>query len=153
MMAGHKRIALTAHDALKPALAAWAFANESVLSLHALTATGNTGQLIATDTRLKVDCVRSGALGGDMELGAMMAAGRLDLLIFFADPLSAKPHDIEPWPLVRMATLAQVATALNEATADFLIRSELLVHPYHRPRGTKALPAMPQQLDARRDAI
>ena len=91
-MDGKKRIALTAHDAAKPALVAWTFANERTLALHDLTATGNTGRMVMEGTRLTVDCLRSGVLGGDMELGALIAEGRIDVLVFFTDPLTPKPH-------------------------------------------------------------
>lgn len=148
-MDGKKRIALSAHDAAKPALVAWAFANERTLALHALTATGNTGRMIMEGTRLQVDCLRSGVLGGDMELGALIAEGRIDVLVVFIDPLTRKPHDIDPTPLLRLAALGQTAVAMNEATADFIIRSELLSQPYHRPRGQAALPPVTQRIEQR----
>lgn len=151
-MDGRKRIALSAHDAAKPALAAWVFANESVLSGHRLTATGNTGQHLMAQTGLEVRCLRAGALGGDMELGALIAEGRVDLLVFFLDPLTRRPHDIEPARLVTVATLTQTAVALNESTADFIVRSELMVQPYRRPHGPPALPPVPQRIDVREGA-
>ena len=151
-MDGRKRVALTAHDALKPTLAAWAFANEDALLPHQLTATGNTGRTLMTETRLKLDCLRSGALGGDLELGALIAEGEIDLLILFTDPLTRKPHDIDPMPLWRIATLTQTALAGNEATADFIVRSELMARPYLRPHAPPALPAATQRLRAREDA-
>ncbi|MBJ3775517.1 methylglyoxal synthase [Acuticoccus sp. 2012] len=149
-MDGQKRIALSAHDAAKPTLAAWAFANERALTAHRLTATGNTGRLLLAQTNLKADCLRSGALGGDMELGAMIAEGRIDLLILFTDPLTPKPHDLDPAPLVRVAAISQTVIALNEATADFILRSELMARPYPRPHAPPALPAVTQRIDARK---
>lgn len=149
-MDGRKRIALTAHDAAKPALVAWAFANERTLLAHSITATGNTGRLLMAETRLVVDCVRSGALGGDFELGAMIAEGRVDVLVFFTDPLTRQPHDVDPAPLVRIAALTQTAIALNETTADFLVRSELMNRPYPRPGGRAALPSALRRIDDRR---
>ena len=146
-----KRIALSAHDAVKPALVAWAFANERNLSRHHLTATGNTGQLLLQETNLGVDLVRSGALGGDMELGAMIAEGAIDILIFFTDPVTRQPHDVDPAPIWRVATLAQTAVAINEASADFLIRSELMSRTYRRPHAQAALPSTRRRLDARKD--
>lgn len=146
-----KRIALSAHDAVKPALVAWAFANEDALAAHALTATGNTGQMLMRETRLTVDLLRSGPLGGDMELGALIAEGRVDLLILFTDPFTVKPHDLDPKPLLRIATLTQTAIAPNEATADFVIRSELMGRAYRRPRSAAALPARARRLNARKD--
>jgi methylglyoxal synthase len=146
-MDGKKRIALTAHDAAKPALVAWAFANERTLALHDLTATGNTGRVVMEGTRLTVDCLRSGVLGGDMELGVLIAEGRIDVLVFFTDPLTPKPHDVDPAPLLRLAALGQTAVAMNEATADFIVRSELLSRPYPRPRNQPALPPATQRLE------
>jgi len=148
-MDGRKRIALIAHDALKETIAAWAFANERALAPHALTATGNTARAIMEGTRLQVTGLRSGALGGDFELGALIADGRVDILILFADPLTAQPHDVDPAPLLRIANVAQIAVATTETTADFLIRSELMTRPYHGPRTRPALPPVPQRLDRR----
>ncbi|XWN29470.1 MAG: methylglyoxal synthase [Devosia sp.] len=145
-----KRIALVAHDAAKATMAAWAFANERVLKDHQVYATGNTGRLLLSETGLDVTCLRSGPLGGDLELGAMIAEGRIDILFMFVDPLTPKPHDVDPHPLLRIATLAQTAVATNEATADFIIRSDLLSRPYHRVHGLKALTASTQRIDSRR---
>lgn len=139
-MDGQKRIALSAHDAMKSALTAWVFANERVLAPHALTATATMAQLISAETALRPTALYAGALGGDMQIGAMMAEGRLDVVVFFIDPLSAKPFDVDPAPLIRVATLSQTALALNEASADFLARSELLARSYHRPQGYHGLP-------------
>lgn len=146
-MNGRKRIALSAHDAAKTALGAWVFANERVLRPHELTATGNTGRHLMAQSALPITCLRAGALGGDMELGAMIARGEVDVLVFFVDPLSAKPHDIDPSRLMNVATLTQTAVALNEATADFIVRSELLERAYPRPHGARALPAVRQRID------
>ena len=146
-----KRIALTAHDAAKPQLVAWAFANERVLARHALTATGNTGRLLMAQTGLRADCLTAGPLGGDMQLGALMAEGRVDILVFFTDPLTKKPHDLDPTPLLRVAALSQTVVAINEATADFAIRSELMAEPYRRPHARPALPGVTHRIDDRRD--
>jgi methylglyoxal synthase len=151
-MDGRKRIALTAHDGAKQALVAWVFANERTLALHDLTATGNTGRMLMEETRLQVDCLRSGVLGGDMELGVLIAEGRIDVLVFFLDPLTRQGHDIDPAPLLRLAALGQTAVAMNEATADFIIRSELLSRPYHRPRRQAALPPARQKIERRESA-
>jgi methylglyoxal synthase len=146
-----KRIALSAHDSAKPQLAAWAFANEKLLSRHALTATGNTGRLIMSQTGLRVDCLRSGPLGGDMELGALVAEGRIDILVFFVDPLTPKAHDVDPAPIWRVAALSQTVVAMNEATADFAIRSDLMGGSYRRPHWRPALPNVTQRIDDQRD--
>ncbi len=150
-MDGQKRIAFLAHDAVKPTLGAWAFANERALLPHQLTATGNSGRAIMDATRLEVNCLRSGTLGGDLELGALIADGRIDILIAFTDPLTARPHDVDVAPLLRIANIAQIAVALTETTADFLIRSELMTRPYARTGGAPALPAMQQKIDKRRE--
>jgi len=146
-----KRIALTAHDAAKAQLVAWAFANERTLSRHALTGTGNTARLLMAQTGLRVDSLRAGPLGGDMELGALVAEGRLDVLVFFMDPLTRKAHDIDPTPILRVAALSQTVVAINEATADFALRSELMGEAYHRPHARPALPGVTQRIDDRRD--
>ena len=150
-MDDRKRIALTAHDGAKAALVAWAFANERALMQHELTATGNTGRLVMEGTRLVVDCVRSGPLGGDLELGALVASGQVDVLVFFVDPLTRKLHDIDPAPLLRVAALTGTAAAFNETTADFIVRSELIARAYPRPRQQPALPGMQQRIEPRRD--
>lgn len=147
-----KRIAFAAHDAMKPAFAAWAFANERALADHHLTATGNTGRLVMSQTRLSVDCLRAGALGGDLELGALIAEGRIDILVLFVDALTPKPHDIDPAPLLRIAALTQTVLATNEATADFLIRSELMGRSYHRTHSQPALAAATQRINSPRGA-
>lgn len=144
-----KRIALTAHDGAKTALAAWAFANAAILASHRLTATANTGRLVVEETGLTVDLVRAGTLGGDLELGALIADGRIDILLFFNDPLGRTLSDVDPMPLLRVATLTQTAVALNEATADFLVRSELMTSAYPRPQGPRALPSRQPRLHAR----
>lgn len=131
-MEGQKRIGLAAHDAVKAQLGAWAFANEAILADHVLTATGNTGRVLLGATSLDVTCLRSGTLGGDMELGALIADNQIDILILFADPLTRQSHDLDPAPLLRIATIAQIAVATTETTADFIIRSELLSKPYYR---------------------
>lgn len=146
-----KRIALSAHDGAKAELVAWAFANEKVLSAHALTATGNTARLLMAQTGLRVDSLRAGPLGGDMELGALVAEGRIDILVLFVDPLTRKPHDIDPAPIWRVAALSQTVVAMNEATADFVLRCELMDEPYHRPHGRPALPGVTHRLRDRRD--
>ena len=145
-MNGLKRIAFSAHDALKPALSAWAFANETALRPHSLTATGNTARAIMDTTRLTVDSLKAGVLGGDLELGALIAEGRVDVAFLFADPLTRQPHDVDHGPILRVAAISQTVVALNEATADFLLRSALFDGPYHRPHGGRPLPSVPTQL-------
>ncbi|MEM8662886.1 MAG: methylglyoxal synthase [Pseudomonadota bacterium] len=148
-MDGRKRIAFTAHDAVKPSLGAWAFANERALSAHELIATGNTGRVMMDVTGLKIRCLRSGTLGGDLELGAMIADAQVDILVVFTDPLTREPHDTDPAPLLRIANIAQIAVATTETTADFIVRSELLSQPYHKAGGARALPPVAQRITRR----
>ena len=129
-MQDRKRIALVAHDAMKPALVAWCARNRETLTRHDLYGTGTTGGRIADSTGLPVTRLKSGPLGGDQQLGAMIAEGNLDLLIFFSDPLTAMPHDVDVKALLRISTLEQVVIACNAATADFVIASEFLDHAY-----------------------
>ncbi len=121
-----KNIALVAHDAKKDAMTEWAKKNADTLSQHNLWGTGTTGSRIIDATGLKVECLKSGPLGGDQQLGAMIAEGRLDILIFFTDPLSAMPHDVDVKALLRISTLYETAMACNEKTADYILSSPFL---------------------------
>jgi methylglyoxal synthase len=114
-------IGLVAHDRCKPALVAWATRHRELLARHALVATGTTGGAIAEATGLTIERLMSGPKGGDAQLGARIAEGALDALIFFIDPLSALPHDVDVKALVRLATLYDLPFACNEATADALV--------------------------------
>ncbi|WP_116131960.1 methylglyoxal synthase [Tropicimonas sp. IMCC34043] len=129
-MIARKRIALVAHDAMKPAMVAWAARNREALARHELFGTGTTGGKVAEGTGLPVTRLKSGPLGGDQQLGAMIAEGRLDVLIFFSDPLTAMPHDVDVKALIRISTLEQVVVACNAATADFVIASSLFDKDY-----------------------
>jgi methylglyoxal synthase len=115
------RIGLVAHDDKKDELVAWAKAHKKVLAQHELWGTGTTGARVVAGTRLKVTRLLSGPLGGDAQLGAMIAEGRLDVLIFFQDPLTALPHDVDVRALTRLATLYDVPFAVNKATADAVL--------------------------------
>ncbi len=127
-----KRIGLVAHDRRKDDLLAWAEYNKAVLQEHDLSATGTTGALIAARTGLPVLRHRSGPLGGDQQLGARIADGDLDILIFFWDPLEPQPHDPDVKALLRLAVLYNIPTACNRATADFLVAAPLFHQPYAR---------------------
>lgn len=115
------RIGLVAHDDKKDEIVAWAAVNREVLARHELWGTGTTGSRIIEGTGLAVTCLKSGPLGGDAQLGAMIAEGRLDALIFFVDPLTAQPHDVDVKSLIRLATLYDIVMALNHATADAVL--------------------------------
>ena len=137
-----KTVALVAHDHRKRDLAEWVEFNHGTLADHDLVCTGTTGRLIEeTLARVrgqdggeagaqKVTRLRSGPLGGDQQLGAMIAEGRVDVLIFFWDPMEAQPHDVDVKALLRIATVYNVAVACNRSTADFLISSPLLEQQY-----------------------
>lgn len=118
-------IGLVAHDNKKDDLVEWVAFNRGTLALRNLYATGTTGKRIIDKTGLKVNLLKSGPYGGDMELGAMIANGKLDYLIFFWDPLQAHPHDVDVKALLRIAVLYNVPTACNRATADLIISSPL----------------------------
>ena len=117
------RIALVAHDGMKARLVEWAARNRETLSVHTLLATGTTGQRIGDELELEITRLKSGPLGGDAQLGVMIAEGSLDLLIFFTDPLSALPHDVDVKALLRLAVLHDVVIAMNAATADHILES------------------------------
>lgn len=127
-----KSIALIAHDRMKPLMVDWARGHAGALAAHRIVATGTTGGLIAGAVPgLAVTLLRSGPLGGDQQVGAMIAEGALDILIFFTDPLSALPHDVDVKALTRLSTLYNVPMACNPATADFIVSSRLFDAPYH----------------------
>ena len=129
MSAAPFAIGLVAHDDKKAALVDWAVAHQAFLSRHRLYATGTTGGRLINELGLTVDALpnldltrlKSGPLGGDQQLGALLAEGLLDMLVFFVDPLSPQPHDVDVKALIRMATLADIPFACNPATADLIV--------------------------------
>ncbi len=125
-----KRIALVAHDDRKEDLIIWAQSNADILSKHILYGTGTTGSLLINQCQLEVNCLKSGPLGGDQQLGAMIADQALDILIFFWDPMAAQPHDVDVKALLRMSVLYNVPTACNRSTADYIISSHLFNQNY-----------------------
>jgi methylglyoxal synthase len=131
-MGQRKTIALVAHDNRKSDLLAWARYNEGTLAQHILYATGTTGGMLAGELGLDVHRLLSGPLGGDQQIGALIAEAKLDLLIFFWDPLEPQPHDPDVKALLRLAVLWNIPTACNRATADFLVSSPLLGERYER---------------------
>jgi methylglyoxal synthase len=119
------RVALIAHDARKDDLTEWAHFNRGTLRGCMLTATGTTGARIARATGLDIALLLSGPLGGDAQVGAMLVDGKLDAIVFFWDPLTSQPHDVDVKALLRLAVLYNVPIACNRATADLLISSPL----------------------------
>lgn len=132
MTARRKKIALIAHDNLKPDLLEWATYNRGTLGRHDLFGTGTTGGMIEKELGLTVHLFRSGPLGGDQQVGAGVAEGKIDFIIFFWDPLAPHPHDVDVKALLRLAVVYNVPIACNRATADFLLSSPLMDEVYER---------------------
>jgi methylglyoxal synthase len=136
----HKTIALVAHDNRKRDLVEWVEWNWAKLLKHKLICTGTTGRLVEealtkmkgkeVDDHLQLTRLKSGPLGGDQQLGALIAEGKIDVLIFFWDPMQAQPHDVDVKALLRIATVYNIPTATNRSTADFLISSPLIEQEY-----------------------
>lgn len=135
----YKTIALVAHDNRKRDLVEWVEWNWEKLLKHKLICTGTTGRLVEealtkmkkdADDHLQLTRLKSGPLGGDQQLGALIAEGKIDILIFFWDPMQAQPHDVDVKALLRIATVYNIPTATNRSTADFLISSPLIEQEY-----------------------
>lgn len=127
-----KTIALVAHDEKKHDLLEWARFNKELLKQYNIYATGTTGKLLEQELDTEIHKLQSGPLGGDQQIGAMIAAGEIDLLIFFWDPLTTQPHDSDVRALLRIAVVWNIPVACNRASADFMITSTLMSSTYER---------------------
>lgn len=125
-----KNIALIAHDSKKAELIDWCMANKEALSKHFLCGTGTTARMVTEATDLPVKGYNSGPLGGDQQIGSKIVEGRIDLVIFFSDPLTAQPHDPDVKALLRIAQVYDIPIANNRASADFILTSKYMNEEY-----------------------
>ena len=130
IMESRKRIALVAHDHKKDELTEWAVFNRAALSRHHLYATGTTGKILEANLDQSITKLLSGPLGGDQQIGAMIAEAKIDILIFFWDPMEAQPHDPDIKALLRVAVTWNIPIACDRATADFILTSPLMHEAY-----------------------
>ena len=141
-MEKNKNIAMIAHDNRKQDLIEWVEWNWKILQNHHITCTGTTGRLVEKTLRskikgkhakkLKIIKLKSGPLGGDQQMGALISEGKIDIIIFLWDPMHAQPHDVDVKALLRISVLYNIPTACNRSTADFMISSELFDEPYQQ---------------------
>jgi methylglyoxal synthase len=131
-MCSRKKIALVAHDNKKMELIEWVRFNRLLLRGHRIFATGTTGKLLQTELDIEVTILQSGPLGGDQQVGARIADGEIDFMIFFWDPLEPHPHDPDVKALLRLAVVWNIPIACNRSSADFMISSPLMDADYER---------------------
>lgn len=124
-----KRIALIAHDNMKHRMIEWCQMNKDILGKHNLCGTGTTAKQIHEATGLQVQAYKSGPLGGDQQIGAQVVEGKIDIIIFFSDPLTAQPHDPDVKALLRIAQVYDIPIANNFSTAEYIIHSKMLGAP------------------------
>ena len=132
VLPAQKSIALIAHDNKKKDMVEWCMENKEILEHHVLCGTGTTAKLVSDRTGLPVRGYNSGPLGGDQQIGARIVDGKIDLVIFFSDPLTAQPHDPDVKALLRIAQVYDIPIANNRSTADFIIRSDYMDKEYSR---------------------
>lgn len=125
-----KTIAMVAHDNKKAELIEWAVYNKAYLAKHEMIATGTTGRMLEEELDRPVKKMLSGPLGGDQQIGAMIAEGKIDVLIFFWDPMEAQPHDSDVKALLRLGVAWNILLACDRATADFIVTSPLMHEVY-----------------------
>lgn len=116
------KIALIAHDKKKPDMLQFTIAYESILNQHQLYSTGTTGTKIMEVTDLHIHRFKSGPLGGDQQIGALVAKNEMDLVLFFRDPLSAQAHEPDITALIRLCDVYSIPLATNMATAEILVK-------------------------------
>jgi methylglyoxal synthase len=125
-----KRIAIVAHDNMKKDILDWATYNKTILAKHELLSTGTTGKLLEERLDRPVKKLLSGPLGGDQQIGAMIAEGEIDILVFFWDPMEAQPHDSDVKALLRLGVAWNILLACDRASADFILTSPLMQQKY-----------------------
>jgi len=130
VLQSRKRIALIAHDHKKQDMVEWAYFNRETLAKHELFATGTTGKLVEESLDRPVKKFFSGPLGGDQQIGSLIATGDIDVVIFFWDPMEAQPHDTDVKALLRLCAVWNIPMACDRSTADFIITSPFMHEEY-----------------------